>query len=82
MRGELRERWRALARPAVLAGATAAATLVNPYGWELHKHVAEESRLALEVVEEGAGGHAGGFRDLGRRGRRVALSGEQGARGA
>ena len=32
--------WRPLRRHGVLVLATAAATLVNPYGWDLHRHVA------------------------------------------
>ena len=46
--------WRSLRRHAALMIATAAATLVNPYGWELHRHVAAylRSDFIREMVQE------------------------------
>jgi len=46
--------WSTVKRYALLAAATAAASFVNPYGWQLHRHVVEylNSAWIREVVSE------------------------------
>ncbi len=53
LEGQLRN-WRTLGRGGLLVLATSAATLVNPYGWGLHKHVIEymSSDFIRSVVQE------------------------------
>lgn len=42
--GGARNAWRAVRRSALLWALCAAATLANPYGWQLHRHVADYLR--------------------------------------
>jgi hypothetical protein len=46
--------WAHVRRYSVLLGASAGVTLINPYGWGLHRHVAEylNSRWILDHVQE------------------------------
>ena len=52
--GDFARRWRDAARYATLAGACAAASLVNPYGWRLHQHMFEylRSDWIRSVIQE------------------------------
>lgn len=53
--GSILERnWPAVRRYVVLSAATGAATLVNPYGWELHRHIIAylRSDFIREMVQE------------------------------
>jgi hypothetical protein len=39
--------WRVVKRHAILFAATAGATLANPYGWALHRHISSICALTL-----------------------------------